>query len=216
MKIKDVLSLALSTSKPLEVLFLPLMLKNKIFTMASPLESQHTAGHPEITQKDIQAIRHDFLMHPINPSKITKTDLDFKGLDVRYDGLYATVIDNAFTPSECATLISLAEAHTNGIWEQAMINVGGGRQQLMTDARDCGRIIWDDAEVTDRIWARVKNFVPEIQLLRNVPKVTGLGPAKRRETWWCGRLNERMRVLKYGEGQYFRRGFGCSVHLELY
>ncbi len=78
-------------------------------------------------------------------------------------------------------------------------------QQLMTDARDCGRIIWDSREMVARIWDRVKDFVPEIHFLMGVPRITGNGPAKRKEVWEMSRCNERMRFLKYGEGQYFRR-----------
>lgn len=162
---------------------------------------------PSNNKIDIPALRHDLLNHPVDTSRITKTDLDFKSLDIRYEGLYATILDNCFTPAECAALLTLAEAHTSGVWEQAMINVGGGKQRLITDSRDCGRIIWDDEAIAERIWSRVKDSVPEIQLLRNEPKVTGLGPAKRREAWWCGRCNERMRFLRYGAGQYFRREY---------
>ncbi|KAL8680369.1 MAG: hypothetical protein Q9224_006947, partial [Gallowayella concinna] len=87
----------------------------------------------------------------------------------------------------------------------ALINVGNGRQMLVQDARDCGRIIWDDRDVVAKIWNRVKDCVPEIALLRGMAHVTGNGPAKRNETWFMSRLNERMRFLKYTSGQYFRR-----------
>ncbi len=150
-----------------------------------------------------EATRHDFLLHP---TKITKRDIVWKETSLpENEGLYATILDNVLTAQECESLIRQAEITTGGQWEQAMINVGGGMQQLMTDARDCGRIIWDSREMVARIWDRVKDFVPEIHFLMGVPRITGNGPAKRKEVLEMSRCNERMRFLKYGEGQYSRR-----------
>ncbi|KAL8732199.1 MAG: hypothetical protein Q9166_002946 [cf. Caloplaca sp. 2 TL-2023] len=145
----------------------------------------------------------DFLADPKVDVQIRKIDFSNTPLP-EYKGLYAVVIDNAFTKAECDDLIRAAEATTGGKWEQAMINVGNGEQMLVQDARDCGRIIWDDRHVVAKIWARVKDCVPEIALLRGMAHVTGNGPVKRNETWFMSRLNERMRFLKYTKGQYFR------------
>ena len=150
-------------------------------------------------------IPHDFLLGPGRP-KVLKTVVDFLDTDLpEYRGRYAAILDNVLTKDECDTLVRAAEARSNGTWEQAMINIGGNEQALMTDTRDCGRIIWDDEDVVLRIWSRVKDSVPEIESLKDMPKVTGKWPVMRRETWKMTRLNERMRFLKYGKGQYFRR-----------
>ena len=150
-------------------------------------------------------IPHDFLLGPGRP-KVIKAVVDFNHTDLpEYKGRYATVLDNVFTKDECDTLVRAAEAQSNGAWEQAMINIGGGEQALMTDSRDCGRIIWDDADIVERIWSRIKDSVPEIEHLKDMVRVTGYGPVRRGETLKMSRLNERMRFLKYGEGQYFRR-----------
>ncbi|KAL8909077.1 MAG: hypothetical protein Q9207_000411 [Kuettlingeria erythrocarpa] len=155
------------------------------------------AKHPSFT------LPSDFLSEP-SPN-IQSSRIDFSKTPLPgYDGLYAVIIDNALTEAECADLIRAAEARTNGKWEQAMINVGGGRQRLITDSRDCGRIIWDDRDVMARIWNRVKDCVPDIWFLKGMAHVTGYGPVKRREVLAMTRLNERMRVLKYTKGQYFR------------
>jgi hypothetical protein len=155
------------------------------------------------------ALPSNFLSSP--PPKPTKTKIDFYNtLLPEYTGSYAVIIDDAFTPSECAQLIKAAEARNNGVWEQAMINVGNYQQTLMLDARDCGRIIWDDHAVVEKIWSRVKDLVPEIHMVKDKPGVTGWGPAKRKETMQMTRLNERMRFLRYGEGQYFRPHFDGS------
>ena len=146
----------------------------------------------------------DFLAGPA--PNLQKRNIDFKETDLpEYDGLYATVLDGVFTKEECHSLVKAAEATTEGGWEQAMVNIGNGEQMLHTDVRDCGRIIWDDREVVAKIWARCKDHMREIESLYNQPKITGHGPFKRKETWKLTRPNERMRFLKYGKGQYFRR-----------
>lgn len=149
-------------------------------------------------------IPYDFLTGPT--PKIEKSEVDFRYTEVpEYEGRIAIVLDNVLTKNECDTLVQAAEAQSNGTWEQAMINVGGGKQALMTDSRDCGRIIWDDKDIVEKIWSRVKDSVQEIEHLKHMPIVTGKRPALSGETWKMTRINERMRFLKYGEGQYFKR-----------
>ena len=77
---------------------------------------------------------------------------------------------------------------------------------LITDTRNCGRIIWDSRELVDKVWNRIAHLpdVQEIVRLQNVPKIVGNGPIKRGEVWKFTRLNERMRFLKYVGGEYFR------------
>lgn len=148
----------------------------------------------------------DFLSGP-GPEKVVRT-VDFKQVGLpEYDGLYAVVIDNCLTKEECNEIVRAAEATTKGkLWEQALVNVGNGRQKLMTDVRDCGRIIWDDRDVVAKIWSRVKDCVlPDIEYVKDKPKVTGFGPVKRGEVLQMTRPNERMRFLRYEPGQYFRR-----------
>lgn len=150
------------------------------------------------------SLPENFLASPA--PNISTQNVNFLHTDLpQYNGFYATIIDNALSKEECIALVRAAEAQTDGKWEQAMINVGYGEQKLITDARDCGRIIWDDKGVVEKIWARVKGCVPEIEYIKNAPLVTGRRPAAKGETWKMTRLNERMRFLRYGEGQYFRR-----------
>ena len=60
----------------------------------------------------------------------------------------------------------------------------------MTDIRNNDRCIWDSQEEVDKIWNRIKNFIPKV---------------------WNGRevlgLNERLRFLRYEKGQYFAPHF---------
>ena len=136
---------------------------------------------------------------------MTKQTIDFSALNLpEYRHCYAVLIDGAFTAAECQDLICAAEATSNGEWEPAMVNVGGGRQRAIPDVRDCGRIIWDDRDIMGRVWDRVKDQVPEIHRLEFPPRQSRGGFALGKEVWNATRLNERMRFLKYTDGQYFK------------
>ena len=141
---------------------------------------------------------------------LKRTDIDFKkgGLG-QYEDSWAVVLDGVMTAEECSQLVAAAEATTNGVWERAMVNIGGGMQRRYDDIRKCGRIIWDDRDMMAKLWARIEASVPELHRLQNWPKVTGGGPAKRNEIWKVTRLNERQRFLKYVGGEYFK-GM-CSI-----
>ncbi|KAL2045185.1 hypothetical protein N7G274_002267 [Stereocaulon virgatum] len=153
-------------------------------------------------KEDVNNAQNGFLLSPM---EITKKVIDFKATDLpECEGLYAVVLENCFTEAECQRLIEMAEQSSGGVWEEAMVNIGGGRQMTIKDTRDCGRIIWDDADMVDRIWKRVVGHVPEILSLKDQPRISGYGPIRRKEFLQMSRLNERMRFLKYGAGQYFR------------
>ncbi|KAF2758581.1 hypothetical protein EJ05DRAFT_464436 [Pseudovirgaria hyperparasitica] len=139
------------------------------------------------------------------PPDITIKDIDFDDTNLsgaKYGGLDAKILDNVLTAAECAALIAVAE--TVGHWERAMVNIGNGKQALYTDTRNCGRIIWDDKEIVNRLWQRVKPHIEPWTRLEGRAEVTGNGPAKRKEVWRATRLNERMRFLKYVGGEFFR------------
>ena len=140
---------------------------------------------------------------PISAAPIRQ--IDFKGANLTdYSESWAIQIDDLFSSEECKELLIAAQG-TTGTWSQAMVNVGKGRQKLYTDIRDCGRIIWDSQDVADKLWERIKPYMPEsILCLSDNAKITGVGPVKRKELWGAKRLNERLRFLKYESGQYFR------------
>ena len=137
---------------------------------------------------------------------LTRTDIDLQKNNIvpLYDDLWATVLDGVLSEEECDVLLAAAESTTDGEWERAMVNIGGGMQAMYEDTRKCGRIIWDDKAIVAKLWARIADAVPDIHELSNRPHVTGNGPAKRNETWKLTRLNERMRFLKYIGGEYFK------------
>ncbi|KAG8529537.1 uncharacterized protein KY384_006174 [Bacidia gigantensis] len=151
----------------------------------------------------LRDVTDDFLSEPAQC--IQKKIINFKEeADLpEYDGLYACVLDDVFTAEECTQLTRAAESTTDGVWEQGTINVGGGRQQKVTDVRNCGRILWDDRNLVAKIWSRCQDHLPELKELKDQPRIAA-GPARRKETWEMTRLNERMRFLSYVEGNYFR------------
>jgi len=150
-------------------------------------------------------LRESFLSQSAPNISVNRIDFKREGLD-RFEGFYAVILDNVLTPSECDELRSAAEASTAHGWERAMINIGGGLQRLMTESRNCGRIIWDSPEVIGKVWKRMQHVpeVREITTLKNAAKILGNGPVMRGETWKFTRPNERMRFLKYVGGEYFR------------
>ena len=72
-------------------------------------------------------------------------------------------------------------------FEQALVNVGGGNQTLMSDYRRSQRVMTDDPEVSNIIFNRIKHILPKVFKGCNL-----VG------------LNERLRILKYLPGDFFR------------
>ncbi|KAM3083851.1 hypothetical protein ACMFMG_002039 [Clarireedia jacksonii] len=141
-----------------------------------------------------------------------------------YEGCYAVVLDHVFTAEECEMIVGLAEmsagAHGNAEdgeeveddgWKPAMVNAGVGREFLAMEYRNSDRIIWDEKEMVGRLWKRVcqAGVVEEDIGLLEGEKWMGLLGAwavRRGEMWRLTEqgMNERMRFLRYGSGQYFR------------
>lgn len=136
------------------------------------------------------ALSPDFLSAPAPDIKVDRIDFS-KTILSQYAGRYAVILDGVLSDVECQQLLDAAEATTDGKWERAMVNIGGGRQAMYEDTRRCGRIIWDSEEVVDKIWQRISHIpdVQEITELKKCPTIFGNGPAKRNEVWRFSRLN---------------------------
>ena len=96
----------------------------------------------------------------------------------------AFVLDNVLSEEECKALIE--ETQEKG-YEAALLNVGYGRQVLDTSYRNNTRCILDSEDQASWLWEKIKDYVPDT---------------------WKGYqvvgLNERLRFLKYGSGEYFK------------
>ncbi|XXH04217.1 hypothetical protein Hte_010631 [Hypoxylon texense] len=194
-------------------------------------------------------IPDDFLTsEPPDAEPITFKQIDFENTVLQeYKGLYAVVLDNVLSPSECAQLLQLAEASvpdgkrnhgedgsgsTSGsasAWAPALVNVGGGYEVHTPDYRNSDRIIWDQQDVVDRLWARLER-VPQIRdtlltleqkqqqrvVLRpgggGGNRFTPRGPVVSTTQWDFHRVNKRMRFLRYGKGQFFRPHCDSAYH----
>lgn len=180
---------------------------------------QTTPAHTRIvatsyTSKKVD-IPDDFLKSPAPDAQaITLHTVNFsESILPEYEGRYAVVLDNVISPSECKQLIEYAEqsagASDEGVdnngWKAAMVNAGVGREVMMTEYRNSDRIIWDDQEVMNRLWERctkVDGVLEEIGTLDHKPLIQGRRGQNSR--WIFSRLNERMRFLRYGPGQFFK------------
>lgn len=136
-----------------------------------------------------------------------------------HDGRYAVIIDNVLSEQECKQLIHMAEqsagghqgeesAENNG-WKPAMVNGGFNKEYLALEYRNSDRIIWDNQEIINRIWERVMQH-PNMkrQFISKLGTELGLLGKKdhlKENRWLLKGPNERMRFLKYGPGQYFKR-----------
>lgn len=154
-------------------------------------------------------------------SPVTFRHISFADSPVpEYAGCFAVLLDNVLAPWECAKLLQLAEASVPGAeeggasWRPALVNMGGGYEAAVTDYRNSDRIIWDSQTVVDRVWQRClqarggEGEEDMGQMLSKTPE--GREERKRKYKNWGGewkfeRLNERMRFLKYTEGQFFKR-----------
>ncbi|KAJ5731093.1 Prolyl 4-hydroxylase alpha subunit [Penicillium malachiteum] len=155
----------------------------------------------------------DFLRGP--PQNASVHHIDFTRTTppiMAFKDRFAAVIENFISEAECTELLRLAEESTNSsnpntpIWERAMINAGGGKQVMSVDTRKSGRIILDSADIAQRILDRLMPFMRDfnIDTVHNMPLVTGLGSARRGESYQLSGINERLRFLRYEGGDYFR------------
>ena len=124
------------------------------------------------------------------PSSSFSSSLKFEPLVIPNEpGVFAGVVRHVFSPEECQQIISHSE--TQGTYEAALVNVGGGQQISALDYRNSSRAIIDDATASLEIWKRIKDVVD----------LTAVGGS---EDWRPVGLNERLRYLRYDAGQYFK------------
>ncbi|KAI0098041.1 oxidoreductase domain-containing protein [Nemania sp. FL0031] len=187
--------------------------KDKIMGNRQPeKKKQPKAPVKTVYRSNDVAIPDDFLKSdPADAQPITHTPVDFNGwLLPEYDGCYAVVLDHVLSPSECAQLIQLAEdsvmdedKEDGSPWRPALVNVGGGFEVEIPDYRKSDRIIWDNQEIVDRLWARMA-AVPEIKESLSTLPAAALDLPREPSKYEFYMVNKRLRFLKYTPGQFFK------------
>jgi hypothetical protein len=111
-----------------------------------------------------------------NNDSITNTTNQHPALDFNrtplpeYKNYYCKIIDNLFSPSECADLISLAESHAQ--WSQAAVHYGLGPTQnyVNLEYRNSDRILLFDSDAASRIYNKLLPHIPEVvELASDIP-----------------------------------------------
>ncbi|OIW23613.1 hypothetical protein CONLIGDRAFT_719229 [Coniochaeta ligniaria NRRL 30616] len=161
-------------------------------------------------------IPDDFLTTiPSDAQPLTIEQIDFSSTVLpEFAGCYAVVLDNVLSQSECETLIRLAEASVTvsergekDEWQPALVNIGGGFEILSPEYRNSDRIIWDEQTVADRLWERclaAPGLKDKLEVVEQDVVVLGPSRSGRVQRWEFRRLNDRMRFLRYGRGQFFK------------
>lgn len=122
-------------------------------------------------------------LHSAPPPQQSPRDIDCLELP-------AFMVPDFLSADECSALISVSEEKG---YEQAKVNTGGGHQALQRELRSSGRCIIDSALTADRLFDRLQPHLDTLGLSN--------GP---RGGWTCAGLNERLRFLRYTDGDYFR------------
>lgn len=68
-------------------------------------------------------------------------------------------------------------------------------------------IVWDCPELVERIWERcllANGISEELGRIADQPGIQGYKAVDRGDKWKFAKLNERMRFLRYGAGNYFK------------
>lgn len=115
---------------------------------------------------------------------ITRIDLELpNAAECARQGAFAFVLKGVLSRQECENWIDSSERRGYSV---ALINAGRDRQILDTDTRNSARNIFDCSDTARMIFQRLRTHIPATLLGRR-----------------CTGLNERLRFLRYGPGQYF-------------
>ena len=143
---------------------------------------------------DLQSIHHSIESDTLDLSEqVTELNRDSSA---RACPRTAILLHNCLAKEECQTLIHRTEQKG---YEAALVNVGGGSQVAMTDLRNSDRCIIDDPEFAEmlyqRILSKLKGHPDVLQTMINW---------KQKNAQYAVGLNERLRVLRYDVGCYFK------------
>ena len=187
---------------------------------------QHQFFKVEYTNVPVE-IPEAFLAPLPDPSIIKVSKINFENSPLpEYKSNYAVVLDNILSKEEYDQLLVMTEksvgAHRGGDepenngWRPAMVNAGREYEVLALDYRNSDRIIWDSHEVAQKLWDRVmqaEGMKEYFSVLQGEEYEAACGESVYGGGRWKVTrqgLNERLRFLKYGPGQFFRGMLCCS------
>lgn len=110
------------------------------------------------------------------------------------EGKFAKILRNVFSAVECQRLIELSERVG---YEEALVNVGGGKQRLISDVRNNERCIIDDSLLAEAMYERI------LSVCCDDLNITSAAFSHHRSTLHAVGINERLRFLRYDPGTYF-------------
>lgn len=183
---------------------------NLIKSVAQPGQPKHDTGPRPVTYKSRHVdIPADFLSGP-SERPVTLSHVPFGSSAIpEYEGCFAVTLDNVLTEQECRQLIQLAEQSVisddegGKPWRPAMIAAGPGIEAPAPGYRESDRIVWDQQKIADLVWKRCCQADGLRDMLAIVNESNGVLPGE----WKFSRVNERIRFLKYSEGNFFKRTY---------
>ncbi|KAG9050989.1 hypothetical protein FS837_000654 [Tulasnella sp. UAMH 9824] len=147
---------------------------------------------------------------PGDPAPVVVYKIDWSAVGFpEYKGKFALVLDNVFSPAECAKLLEAAESA--GTWSVAKVHADPetGIETGFVDMRyrNSGRIMLDDFELSDWILNKLRPYIEEIEFVPSGKfRMFNRSPENKDVVQvQLSRLNERLRFLRYGPGEFFAR-----------
>ncbi len=126
----------------------------------------------------------------INDERRNRGDMTKSKLYLQYSpNKTCFTIDNVLSLKECSNIIARSE---EAGYDAALLNIGRGLEINAPDRRLSDRCIIDDQKFTNLLFKRIEKFLPRFHTDSNA----GL-------KWELAGLNERLRILRYGEGHFF-------------
>eukprot|EP01084_Bolivina_argentea_P137550 242263_1 len=156
---------------------------NMIPQVVSRLESAAMA-RKNISVPQFMQYNYQLPLNYSNNLQITPLNDTFTSFG--YEDKFGIIIENVYTKDECNEIIELTESQE---YEPALVNIGGGEQIRADHFRNSQRVMFDSSEMAFDIFRRIGVYIPnDVSHTRNYYKF---------------KLNERLRFLKYGIGEYF-------------
>lgn len=128
---------------------------------------------------------------------ISVEDLSGQLLPILGNSKFAVMIHNILTPEECEEIIELAEG--SGFQPAAIYDAA-----TKTVHRNCTRRIMDDHALAENWFERILHALNDTPHGQKVKECPWIGH-KNNENLHAVSLNERLRVIKYSQGQFFTK-----------